>query len=261
MKALENKKKHTKEENQRYLVVKANDLIRKTRYKLTTQQQKIVLFAISKIKPNDPPDTWYEISIDEICEACGIEMEGGYYYKAIKEDLQKLTSRLWVQMPDKTEATVAWISDAQIIPLSGKVYIKFHEKMAPYLFELRERYTMYHLEDVLVFKSRHSIRLYELLRSYTTSKALDEGIERESAFSIDEIRQILAVDKYPRWADLDRFVIKKAVDEINLCSDEIHIEYNTYKGAGRSIDKIIFIITPAKVKQILQARKEKKKRI
>ena len=34
-------------------VVKANDLIRKTRYNLTTQQQKIVLFAISKIKPTD----------------------------------------------------------------------------------------------------------------------------------------------------------------------------------------------------------------
>ena len=33
-------------------VVKSNDLIRKTRYNLTTQQQKIVLFAISKIKPS-----------------------------------------------------------------------------------------------------------------------------------------------------------------------------------------------------------------
>ena len=65
-----------KKENQRYFVAKANDLIRKTRYNLTTQQQKIVLFAISKIKPNDPPETQYEISIDELCEACGIEIDG-----------------------------------------------------------------------------------------------------------------------------------------------------------------------------------------
>ena len=113
-------KKHTKKENQRYLVVKANDLIRKTRYNLTTQQQKIVLFAISKIKPNDPPNTRYEIAIDELCEACGIEIDGGHYYKVIKDDLVKLTTRLWVKMPDKSEATVSWIGDAEIIPLSTR---------------------------------------------------------------------------------------------------------------------------------------------
>lgn len=258
---METDREKKKKENQRYFVVKANDLIRKTRYNLTTQQQKIVLFAISKIKKDDPPNTKYEISIEEICDACGITMEGGYYYKAIKEDLQKLTTRLWVKMPDNSEATVAWISDAEIIPLSGQVYIKFHEKMAPYLFELKERYTMYHLEDVLVFKSRHSIRLYELLRSYTTNKALEEYEERKATFTIDEIRELLAIDKYPRWADLDRFVIRKAVEEINLCNDEIHIEYKTEKGKGRNIEKIIFTISHARYKQIMTARKEKRERL
>lgn len=254
-------KKHTKKENQQYLVVKANDLIRKTRYNLTAQQQKIVLYAISKIKPNDPPQTWYQINIDEICEACGIEIDGGHYYKVIKEDLQKLTTRLWVKMPDNSEATVSWISDAEIIPLSGKVYIKFHEKMAPYLFELRERYTMYHLEDVLVFKSRHSIRLYELLRSYITSRDIVREIEKDVSFTVEQLREILAVDKYNRWADLNRFVIKKAVDEINLCNDIIHIEYETFKGEGRNIELVNFIITPARYKQIINARKQKKERL
>lgn len=254
------KEKRTKKENQRYFVVKANDLIRKTRYNLTTQQQKIILFAISKIKPNDFPDTWYEINIEEICEACGIEIEGGYYYKAIKDDLKELTTRLWVRMPDNREATVSWISDAEIIPLSGKVYIKFHPKMAPYLFELKEKYTMYHLEDVLVFKSRYSIRLYELLRSYTTNKALEEGIEKDISFSINQLHDLLAVEKYPRWADFDRYVIRKAIDEINECNEYIHIEYETHR-TGRFITHINFIITPAKVKQILQARHEKQERL
>ena len=254
-------KKITKKENQRYFVVKANDLIRKTRYNLTTQQQKIVLFAISKIKPNDPPETTYQLKIDELCEACGIEIDGGHYYKVIKDDLLKLTNRLWVKMPDNRETTVSWISDAEIIPLSGTVYIKFHPKMAPYLFELREHYTMYHLENVLVFKSRHSIRLYELLRSYMTNRLLEEHIERDIFFTVEQLRDILAVDKYNRWADLDRFVIRKAVDEINLCSEDIHIEYEPLKGNGRNIEKVNFIITTARGKQILKAREEKKKRL
>ena len=243
-------------------VVKANDLIRKTRYDLTTQQQKIILFCISKIKPNDLPDTEYEINIDDLCKACNIDLDGGgYYYKAIKDDLKKLTERLWVRMPDKREQTVSWISDAMIMPLSGKVYITFHKAMGPYLFDLKERYTQYHLEDVLVFKGKYAIRLYEILRSFTTQKSIDNDIEKEAYFSVSELRDILAVDNYPRWADFDRFVLKRAVDEINMCSDEIHVEYDTFKGTGRNITAVNFIITRARAHQQLLAHNEKRNRL
>ncbi len=243
-------------------VVKANDLIRKTRYDLTTQQQKIILFCISKIKPTDLPNTEYEISIDDLCKACNIDLDsGGYYYKAIKDDLKKLTDRLWVRMPDNSETTVSWISDATIIPLSGKVYITFHKAMAPYLFDLHQRYTQYHLEDVLVFKGKYSIRLYEILRSHTTQKAIDEGWEKEVTITLSELRDVLAVDSYPRWADFNRFVLKKAVDEINLCSDELHIEYDTYKGGGKNIVGITFIISTPSAKQMLYAHREQRRRL
>lgn len=250
-----------KKQSQKFYVVKANDLIRKTRYNLTTQQQKIVLFAISKIKPNDDSRTWYEISIKDICDACGIDMSNtGYYYKAIKDDLQKLTNRLWVELPDKREVTVAWISDAQIIPLSGTIHIRFHEMMAPYLFDLKNRYTQYQLEDVLVFKGKYAIRLYELLRSYTTEQALQADIEKTMMLSLDELRELLAVDGYPVWGNFERFLLKPAISEINECSDKIHIAYETYR-TGRKIDKINFIITAARPLQMLTARQKKRERI
>lgn len=250
-----------KKQNQQFYVVKANDLIRRTRYNLTTQQQKIVLFAISKIKPNDAPGTRYEISIPELCEACGINIDhGGYYYEAIKDDLQKLTNRLWVQLPDKVQATVSWIGDAMIVPLSGTVYITFHDLMTPYLFQLKEKYTQYQLEDVLVFKGKYSIRLYEILRSYTTQQALDTGEEKEVMMTLAELRKMLEVEGYKRWVDFDRYILKNAVEEINQYSDRIHIEYDTYR-KGKKIDAINFIITPAKALQVLNARKGKRERL
>lgn len=247
--------------DRQFYVVKANDLIRNTRYNLTTQQQKIVLYAISKIKPHDEGNTWYEISIKEICDACGIDMsDTGYYYKAIKDDLQKLTTRLWVQLPNKTEATVSWISDAQIIPLSGTVHIRFHELMTPYLFELKARYTQYQLEDVLVFRGKYAIRLYEILRSYITQKDIDEGIEREVMLMLEELKKMLAVDKYPAWSDFERYVLKRAVAEINEYNDKMHIAYDSYR-VGRRIEKINFIISPQKPLQALTARQKKRQRL
>ena len=242
-------------------VVKANDLIRKTRYNLTTQQQKIVLFAISKIKPDDSVYTRYELNLEELCDACGLNLDaGGYYYKSLKADLKTLSKREWCVMPDGTEQTISWIGDATIIPLNSTVYITFNPNMEPFLFELRARYTQYKLRNVLVFKGKYSIRLYEILRSYITQAEIDKGIERDIEISIDDLRNVLAVSSYPRWADFDRYVIKNAVDEINECAEDIHIEYESLRD-GRQINRIDFIITPARAKQILNAHKKRKERL
>lgn len=249
-------------ENRQLYVVKANDLIRKTRYDLTTQQQKILLYAISKIRREDPPETEYEINIEELCEACGIDIDGGgYYYTSIKRDLKTLhDNSMWVQMPDKMEVLVSWIQDAAIVPLCGTVYVSFNKRIAPYLFDLKERYTQYKLENVLVFKGKYTIRLYEILRSYITQAAIDAGREVEVMLSLDELREKLCCSKYPRWAEFNRNVICRAVDEINACNEEINVSYDVYK-KGKFVTKVNFIISSPRVKQMLQARYNKRQRL
>lgn len=231
------------DELREYYVVKANDLIRKGRYNLTTQQQKIVLYAISKIRKNDDPNQFYEIPIEEICDACGLELDtGGFYYKAIKNDLKKLTARQFVQFPDKSEWSVSWFADVGIVPLSGTVYVKFHERLWPYLFDLQERYTQYRLEEVLVFRSKYSIRLFEILRSHFTRDELASGTEKEITITVDQIRRQLEITAYPSWKEFNRNVIKKAVDEINLCSEDMSISYVTQR-EGHSINRIVFTVS------------------
>ena len=242
------------------MVVKHNDLIR-ARYNLTTQQQKIILFAISKIKPNDRPGLWYEISIEELCNACGLIIDDtGYYYKSIKEDLKKLTDRLWIKLPDKTEMTVSWISDAVIVPLNGTVQIKFHEKLEPYLFILTEHYTQYKLESVLAFKNKYSIRLFELLRMKIFQSELENKAEVEVKFDIDELREELGATNYTRWAEFSRSVIKKAVDEINEYSDIFRVAYDVYKD-GKIVKSINFIVTEPSGVQKYQAHQAARARM
>lgn len=248
-------------ELQDFYVVKSNDLIQKTRYNMTVQQQKLILFAISKIKRSDLPDKWYEMTIDEACSVMGIEYDtGGTYYKRIKEDLIKLTTRIWVQFPDKSEGTVSWLSDAYIIPLSGTVQIKFHEKMTPYLFELQNRYTQYQLHEVLTLKSKYSIRLYELLRSYIMQDEIERRREKEVCYDLDELKKILFCESYSRWIDFDRYVLQKAVNEINLTSDVIRVSYDTYK-TGNKISKVNFIINYPTMMEKIAAHDEKRKRM
>ena len=243
-------------------VVKANDLIRRTRYTLTAQQQKIVLFAISKIKPEDDIDTEYTFDINELANACGMKIrDGGSYYDRIKEDLDILTTRQWCTMPDGAERTISWIGDAEIIKNDAKVTITFNKYMQPYLFDLKEKYTQYRLQNVLVFRGKYAIRLYEIMRSYTTQRALEDDIEKDITITLEDLRYLLDTQSYKYWTDFERFILRPAIKEINERAEDIHVEYEPMRGDHtRSIEKINFIITSARIKQVYNAhivRKEK----
>lgn len=255
------KDRQKKKELREYYVVKSNDLIQKARYTMTVQQQKLILFAISKIKKNDTPQTEYELSIDEICSVCGLDLDtGGTYYKRIKDDLLKLTTRIWVQFPDKSEGTVSWLSDAYIMPLNGTVTVKFHERMTPYLMQLQNRYTQYQLSEVLVFKGKYSIRLYELIRSCLTSEDLREGTEKSITFDLEELKQLLSAENYKEFPEFNRSVLKKSVDEINNCSDIIRLGYDTQR-TGKKVTKVSFRVDRPTLLQKFEAHEQQRKRL
>lgn len=244
-----------------YYVCKSNELIQKGRYNLTTQQQKIVLFAISKIKKNDDPQTMYELPIEEICAVCGMNIDnGGYYYQALKQDMRRLATPDWVQFPDNTEWLISWFRDVCIVPLSGTVYVKFHDKIWKHLFELRERYTQYHLSEVLVFKNKYAIRLYEILRSYFTQTELDTGAEKEIVMTLDHLRDQLCMTAYPAWKELNRSVLKKAVEEINQYTEQMKVSYTTGR-TGHSISEIRFTVTSPEIEERIRRYQHSKKQI
>ena len=244
-----------------YFVCKSNELIQKGRYNLTTQQQKIVLYAISKIKKNDDPRQMYELSIDELCAVCGFNIDnGGFYYQALKQDMKKLTTPVWVQYPDKSEWTVSWFDNVGIVPLSGTVYVRFHEKIWDFLFDLKERYTQYHLYEVLVFRNKYAIRLFEILRSYFTQSELDNGTEKEIRLSLEHLREQLCTTAYPLWKEFNRNVIQKAVDEINQFSEQMNVEYTTVK-AGRKVTDVIFTVYSPELRERLKRYQNTKKRL
>lgn len=249
-------------------VVKANEIIRKTRYNLTAQQQKIVLFAISKIKPGDDIDTEYTFEIKDLANACGMKIEdGGQYYRNIKDDLKKLAAPVWLTMCDENgkivERMISWInSDAEIVPGDGTVKISFNKHLQPHLFDLKEKYTQYRLQSVLVFRGKYAIRLYEIMRSYTTQNKLDDGRESEVTIPLDELRRMLDTKSYKNWTDFERFILRVAINEINERAEDIHIDYYPMRGDHtRTIEKINFVITPARVGQQYRAMVKRKEKL
>ena len=198
--------------DRRYFVVKSNNIIQNCSYHLSTQEQKIILYLISKIKPTDKEFESYSFSVVEFCNIYGIDSDNGTNYSNLKSTIKSLTSKsLLVKLKKNTQSLVRWINKAKIIENSGIVEIRLDDDMKPYLLELKNNFTQYELLYTLAMKSQYSIRLYEILKSYEYKKSI--------IYEVDDLKQILLAENYTLFGDFKRRVIDVAINEINSLSD------------------------------------------
>lgn len=242
-------KKETYLELRDKTVVKANDLIQKSRFNMSLQQQKMLLFLISQVNPYDEDFNDFEFSIQEFCKVCGINITSGKNYQDIKQCIKEIADKsVWINVDGDEETLLRWIEKPYINNKSGVVRIRLDKDMKPYLLQLKENFTRYELIYTLYFKSKYSIRLYEFAKSIHYR----ELEEYRHTYTVDELRKVLGAENYTEYRDFKRRVLDVAVNEINEFSDKL-LSYETVK-KGRSIVAIELIINSKTIMERLQIR-------
>ena len=242
-------KQETYLEQRDRLVVKANELIQKSRFNLSLQQQKIVLYLISQIMPQDDDFKLYSFTIPEFCRVCGITVESGKNYQDVKNAIKEIADKsLWIRLPNGKSTLVRWIEKPYIDDKSGVIDIRLDADMKPYLLQLKENFTEYEIIYTLHFKSKYSIRLYELCKSIHYND-LEEYHRR---YSIEELRQLLGAESYTVFKDFRRRVLEPAIDEINEYSDK-EVNYQTIT-QGRKVIGIELFVKSKETAEVLKIR-------
>ena len=230
-------------------VVKANELIQKSRFNLSLQQQKMVLYLISQISPYDEDFKLYEFSIPEFCRVCGIDMTSGKNYQDLKQAIKEIADKsLWINIDEDEETLLRWIEKPYINKKSGVIKIRLDEDMKPFLLQLKQNFTQYELIYTLHFKSKYTIRLYELLKSIHFHEL--ETYTRK--YSIDELRRILGAETYTEYRDFKRRVLEPSVKEVNDYSDKA-VSYEEIKN-GRRVTGVQFTLSTKDVMERLLIR-------
>lgn len=241
-------------QKQCHWVVKSNDLVQKSRFDLTAQQNKLLLYLISQIKPQDKGDEVYSLRPSEFCQVCGIDYDGGKNLRDAKKAIKSLADKsVWVVQADGSEILLRWLDRVKLNAATGYFDVTFHKDMLPYLYELRTCYTQYTLDVVLPMSRFASMRLYELLQSYAYSRK-----NRTLTFSTHELYTRLGVRADVRWPDFRRNTFQPAIEEINTYTD-ITVSYATSSKPGsRAVDYITFDLLLAD-DLTLQARRAKRR--
>ncbi|MBU0991739.1 MAG: replication initiation protein [Proteobacteria bacterium] len=212
------------------LIVKSNQLINAS-YKLTTQEQRVILFLASLIKRDDEEFKLYKIKIKDFAELA--QINGKDIYKELQLITAKLKSKeLTIIKENGLPLQISWLASADYF--RGYLELELSVKLKPYLLQLKEHFTKYQLKNIIGLKSSYAIRIYEILKSHQ--------YKGEVYFEIDELKMILGIfkEKYPKYTNFKIKVIQVAQKELNEKSD-IMFDFEPKK-QGKKVTGIWFFI-------------------
>lgn len=239
------------EQKRDYMVVKENDFIQKASYNLTAEQQKLLAFVISKIKPTDKEFERYTISALDFANLAGIDPKNAYRdFKAMIEALDNKAT--WIKIGDDT-IRFRVFSEGEYNERQGSISVVLNSRLKKYLLELSHNYTSYELWNILSLKSKHSIRLYELFKSYE--------YQHDKTFDYEELKSLLCVESYKVYSMFLQRVLNPALEEINLLTN-LNVTFEPIrKGQHHKTVGIRFLITKKKQLQAYQAYRQTAERI
>lgn len=131
----------------------------------------------------------------------------------------------------------------------NEITLIIDEHIFKYIQAIEENFTKLDFASIYSFTTFFAMRIYELLKQWSGTR---QGI----VFKLDYFKELLEIqDKYKRYYDLDKYVLKKSTEQINEKSD-IFVEYKPIR-KGRSVESIEFTIKEKK-ENIETSYKDKK---
>ena len=191
-------------------ISKANSFVEAS-YQMTLDEMRVLSLTLGVFDPLNPK-RGFDFTVSEFCEHFP-DVNPDIAYVQVQKAIRKISSRWMVlQNDERVLHEVAFVTDRVYFKKEGRFYIEFHEKLLPYIANLKNKYTKYELVNIGAFTSTHTIRLYELCSQYRKVG------ERE--IKLDELKDWLQIsNKYKVYADFRKWVLEPAVEEINAKSD------------------------------------------
>ena len=209
---------------------------------LKLNSAKLIRAAIMQVVRDDEELKPYIITISELAELLNVPKSNIY------RDIDDITDDILnnpVYIREEAGKKVRWIKIPWVTRCEYNsdigVALKLNDELKPFLLNLKEHYTQYTLDSILVMKSVYAIRLYELLQSKIMTRILPRaGTDIE--LSVETLKECCGCESkaYNTFSNFRNRVIDIAVKEINE-KTLFTLSYD-YVKKGKSVIALIFHI-------------------
>jgi len=194
------------------MIKKSNKLIN-ARFFLPLSAQKLVLLCALKLdeKNKDSHGRYYaDIVADELNEITGNQNK----YEDLRISADKLTKATFYIRNEYGDDYIEnnWVGYAHYFPSEARVRIVINQDADPFLINIKEKATQFSIDITKAFHYKYTLRIFELLIQHIN----DQETHYEIYFSVEEFRELLMLEnKHKSFGDLNRYVLKKSVLELN----------------------------------------------
>ncbi|MFX9851525.1 replication initiation protein RepM [Acinetobacter baumannii] len=196
------------------LVVKDNALIEAS-FNLSLVEQRLMLLGIVEAReiPNLSIDTPIKVSVKSYIEQFNVSESSAY--TRIQDALTTLFNRQFSYYDSAMDERFRerWLYKASYMDDKGHVIMYFTPTVIQMISRLEAQFTKYMLINVSNFKSKYSIRLYEIIAKW-------EEVGYTYKYSVSDLRAMLGVEdhEYKTMSLFKVNVLDKALKEINSSS-------------------------------------------
>ncbi|HET7238331.1 MAG TPA: replication initiation protein [Terrimicrobiaceae bacterium] len=236
----------------RTTVVWQQNRLAEARYELTPREQKLVLYVISMIEPEDESFKLYKINVKHFAALSGLDSNA--LYNELREVALQIKSKPLVIPghlepgdPNPSELITSWFADV-VIQANGDGYfgVSISERLKPYLLQVKREFFKYRLAYVLHLRSGYAIRLYQWAKRWQYS-----GKRR---ITIEDLRIVMGTVELTAkgsikktllalYKDFKKRALLPAVTEINEKTD-IFVSFVENKLRGsKTVESLTFTIT------------------
>lgn len=218
------------------MVRKSNDLV-EARFKFDLYEMRLFLKMVSMVKNEDADFQVYRVYLRDVVQDFELGNSG---YERIREAARRLMSKV-ITLYLEHDLGIMRFETPVVIGLGSFdkgvgerfVEVSFHPNLKPHLLNLKSRFLLYDMRNILRLPSTYSIRMYELLKQY-------ERIGKRR-FRVDSLKEILGVaEGYPLYGNFKQRVLDKAQKDLEKHTD-ISFTYEERK-EGKMVTELVFNI-------------------
>lgn len=235
--------------NELHIVSQSNELIDATLYQsFNVQELRIILWLISHVHKNDYAlknnlNKTITVPVKEYINLLGIN-SGDTHRQLIAVAEQLVKKGVTLKLPGRDWCVVNWFQMIKYCSGTGTIAVEINHELLPFLINLKEKFTSYNLDYILMLQNIKSIKLYQLFASY---RYLGHKL-----LTLTEFSNIFG-PSYKLFGELNRRVVTPSLLEINTKTD-LAVNYTLDK-TWNKVKALIFSIgikSPSKLADCLQ---------
>jgi plasmid replication initiation protein len=231
-------------------VVWQHNRLAEARYELTAREQKLLLYVIAMIEPEDGDFKRYIINIAEFAQLANLDKD--HLYRELRELAKSLKQKPLVipnhfdgQTQTHLDLVTSWF-DTAYVGRNGAGYfaVTISQVLKPYLLQVKREFFRFRLYHVMQLRSTYAIRLYQWAKRWEFRKNIE--------IFVQELRTVLGANNgqdrdgtklnLAAYADFKRRAIKPAIAEINAKTD-LNISFRELKAKGsKAVERLAFSI-------------------